>query len=179
MSRSMDRFRIAHKQGLDEMSGDADTTRMATQGIAELLSKGGEIAAQQQAADAAKKKKTLIDQARAARQAAKVAAAEAKSEKDPNGPLHKKAKKLDEDASKAEAAAGLTGDDSDSTSSDLDGKGGGKKKHGAEEKGGMPWWGWVGIAVGTLGVGYVGWRLLHRGGAPQTTRSYMARGGVR
>lgn len=164
MSRSMDHRRIARKYGreLDALSGDDGSNAKLYGGLVSSLASGAaEIAANKQAADAKAKQdainKANAEAAQSKRLEAQHAAINAQGEKDPYGPLHIKAQQLDVEAKALEAKAGslsLATIDASKSS----GRGG---KSGSFSD--SPYF-WPAVGVGVVAVGFVGYKLMSRGG---------------
>jgi hypothetical protein len=198
MSR-MDRYRMKNKysSGLDALSGDAETTQLATSGVAELLKNVGAVAAASQAkkeaaqktaadkaaADAQAKKADDADKAAAearnkatsAANDARLAALKAQQEKEPYGPLHLEAQKAadvaamrDSEARNLEAKAAALHPGASSQFSLSE------TKASKSSLAGMFSVRNVAIGLGVLVAGVVGYKLITRNSAPPS-RGY--RGG--
>lgn len=155
--------KIANKYALDDLFyGDAETTALATSGVAEALKMAGGIAAAEQkkkeekakaekekaAADAkAREQATAVEAAQKARQEAELAAMKAANEANVAGPLHQAALLAEQRARAAEAKAY--------------GYAGGPASGGqAPSSGGfkMPTWGY--ITIGAVGLGLGTWLVV-------------------
>lgn len=192
MSRAIDKHRIANRQyrdGLDALLGDDSSNSDANlyaNLFAEVAQGVGKTVAQKQADTAAKKKaddaKKASDAASADLNAAKLDLAQkqkaamnaqadahaaqmkATTETDPKGPLHQAAQKAAVNAANYAADAAAAQDRVNFYSAGGTGTppGGALTKHGGKTAGMPSWVMPVGIGVGVLGVGVIGYKLLTR-----------------
>jgi cobalamin biosynthesis Mg chelatase CobN len=186
MSRALDKHRIAVKygDGLDSLVGFdwGGFLGGASGGVADMLDAKDQAdaakkqqqqeQAQQQAQQAPSLQNARDAQAARARATqaytdAKTADLKAKTEKNPNGPLHIAAKKAHDRASTLDQLAKQAEDKSTYTTPDSGPPTGGSEK-GSEKKsetskhwyGKVPWWGWA--AGGTAVVGLAGFLIWRR-----------------
>lgn len=165
MSR-MDRYRMKNKyaSGLDALSGDAETTQLATSGVAELLKNIGSVAASAQAKKETAAKAEALNAANLELLNAK--AAQAKVNADPKATAEQKQKAQDA-VDKAQAKlASLMPVTAASAAAD---QGGGKKSK-PESKSYFTVQN-VAIGLGVLVAGVVGYKLITRHSAPPSRGS--------